>query len=198
MTRLILRIVILVLAAMLCCGCYRGPLDPQIPYGLLIKCRDFLTFCIFLADQEKPYYNHIAQRYYYAMLALASITYQWNKGHGVVYKVIKHDEVWKLMPHDVKKIYGDDLKGLRTRCDYHYEETARDMDGFKDALLAIVGEKDKVLPQLENKVRIDYAKFFNEIDTDESIKKADLDMLMEGINSLHKDFASRLEKAIEN
>lgn len=196
MTRRILRIAILALAAMICCGCEKGPLNPQIPYGLLIKCRDFLTFCIFLADQEKPYYNHIAQRYYYAMLALASITYQWNKGHGVVYKVIKHDEVWKLMPHDVKKIYGDDLKGLRTRCDYHYEETARDMEGFRNELTVIVGERDKALPLLENKARTDYAKFFGEKVTDKSIKKADLDMLMEEIGGLHKDFAARMEKQL--
>ena len=188
MKRRVLRIVILVIVAILFCGCAKVSLDPQIPYGLLIKCRDFLAFCIFLADQEKPYYNHIAQRYYYAMLSLASITYQWNKGHGVEYKVVKHDEAWKLMPHDVKKVYGGDLKWLRTRCDYHYEESVRDMDSFRKELSTIVGEKDTVFPQLENKVRNDYVKFLG----DQSIMKEDLDAIMEEVKDLHDDLASRI------
>lgn len=192
MKRYILRIVLLVIAVLLCCGCAKGPLDPQIPYGLLIKCRDFLTFCIFLADQEKPYYNHIAQRYYYAMQSLATITYQWHKGHGMEYKVVKHDEVWKSMPRDVKKTYGEGLKALRTQCDYHYEETAGDMSIFKNGLSNVLGGKDKVFPQLENKVRADYAKFFGEKVTDESIKGLDLDSLMEEIKDSHEGLAKRL------
>lgn len=187
-----LKIVLLVIVALLCCGCDKAPLDPQIPYGLLIKCRDFLAFCIFLADQEKPYYNHIAQRYYYAMLSLATITYQWHKGHGVEYRVVKHEEVWKTMPHDVKKTYGEDLKGLRTQCDYHYEQSARDLEVYRKGLSFILGEKDKAFSQLDNKVRIDYTKFFGEKVTDKTIKSSDLDSLMEEINDLHTDLAKRL------
>lgn len=197
MNKTVLRIVILIIVALLCCSCDRGPLDPQIPYGLLIKCRDFLAFCIFLADQEKPYYNHIAQRYYYAMLALASISYLWNKGHGKEYKVIKHDEVWRLMPHDVKTTYGMELKGLRTRCDYNYDETAQDTAGFRDELSAIVAKTDKVFPQLEDKVHKDYVKFFGKGDVNVLIKEADLDYLMEEIKSLQKDLASKLDATSE-
>lgn len=156
-----------------------------------------MTFCIFLADQEKPYYNHIAQRYYYAMLALASISYQWNKGHGMEYKVVKHDETWKLMPHDVKRVYGGDLKGLRTCCDYHYNDTARDMGYFRDGLSNVLREKDTVFPQLENKARSDYAKFFGEGITDE-IKREDLDLLMEEINGLHEELAARVNNTTQN
>lgn len=192
MSRIVLRIAILIIAALFCCSCGKAPLDPQIPHGLLVKCRDFLAFCIFLADQEKPYYNQIAQRYYYAMLALASISYQWNKGHGIEYKVVKHDEVWRLMPHDVKMTYGVELKSLRTRCDYYYDETARDLDGFRDELSAVLAKKDKVFPQLENKVHKDYTKFIEKGDTKESIKEADLDILMEKIKVLHDDLAAKL------
>lgn len=187
-----LRILLLVIAAILCCGCEKAPLDPQIPYGLLIKCRDFLAFCVFLADQEKPYYNHIVQRYYYAILSLASITYQWNKGHGVEYKVVKHDEVWKLMPHDVKITYGEDLKRLRTQCDYHYEETARDMDIYRNGLSNVLGKRNTVFPQLEKKARTDYAKFLCESVKGKLIKTSDLDSLMEEIKGLHEGFAQKL------
>lgn len=191
MGRWIIRAIILVGALVLFCGCEKVASDPQIPYGLLIKCRDFLAFCIFLANQEKPYYNHIAQRYYYAMLAIASISFQWNKGHGWQYKVVKHDEVWKLMPHDVKKLYGEDLKGLRTRCDYHYEDDARDMDGFKNDLFSIASEEEKVFPQLNSKVRADYAKFFG---GDDSIKVSDCDALMEEIEVLHEKVRDMLKE----
>lgn len=187
-----LRILLLVIAAILCCGCDKAPLDPQIPCGLLIKCRDFLAFCVFLADQEKPYYNHIAQRYYYAILSLASITYQWKKGHGVVYKVVKHDEVWKLMPHDVKKTYGEDLKRLRTQCDYHYEDTAHDMDFFRNGLSDVLGKRNNVFPQLEKKALTDYAKFFGERVKGKSIQTSDLDSLMEEIKVKHEDLARKL------
>ena len=196
------RLFLLLFALSLCCGCgqfARTTLDPTIPYGLLIKCRDFLTFCLFLVDQEKPYYNHIAQRYYYAMLTLASISYQWHKGHGVEYKLIKqHDEVWRLMPHDVKGTYGKDLKGLRTRCDYHYEETAQDVDGYRHDLSTIMGNSPKVFPQLEEKVRTDCAKFFGVKVTDESIKKEHLDALMKEISGLHDDLSAKLINTIDN
>ncbi len=184
MDRRLLRISILLTVAILLCGCEKAALNPQIPYGLLIKSRDFLSFCIFLANQEKPYYNQIAQRYYYAVLTLASITYQWNKGHGLVYKVVKHDDVWKLMPCDVKKTYGEELKGLRVRCDYYYEEQARNMRSFKEGIVQIIG-KEKVFPQLEQKVRIDCMKFF---DGNESIVAQECDILMDDIKELHETF----------
>ena len=191
MNRPIISILIFAIVILLCCGCARAPLDPQIPYGLLIKGRDFLTFCIFLADQEKPFYNHIAQRYYYAMLSISSITYQWHKGHGEVFKKVKHEEVWKLMPHDVKN-YGESLRELRRRCDYRYEDDACDLEGFKKDLSNIVVEKDKMFPQLANKVRSDYHKFFGGNVVDETIKVADCDAIWDEIEQLHKNLTSRL------
>ena len=191
MGRWIIRIIAIVIALVCCSGCSKVASDPQIPYGLLIKCRDFLTFCLFLADQEKPYYNHIAQRYYYAMLALASIAFQWNKGHGWQYKVVKHDEVWKLMPHDVKQLYGVELKGLRTRCDYHYEDDARDIEGFKNELISVASEEEKVFPHLDSKIRTDYAKFFGKEDP---IKVSDCDILMEEIEVLHEKVRDMLKE----
>ena len=99
-----LKILILIVICFSICGCDRATADPHIAYGLLLKCRDFLSFCLFLTNQEKPYFNHIAQRYYYATLLLASITYQWQKKQGREFVVFsKHEDVWKIMPHNIKQ-----------------------------------------------------------------------------------------------
>lgn len=191
MKKYFVRYIIFAVVILLCCGCSKGSLDPQIPYGLLIKGRDFLSFCVFLADQEKPYYNHIAQRYYYAMLSIASITYQWNKGHGMIFKKVKHEEVWQLMPHDVKT-YGESLRELRRRCDYRYENDSWNQEGFKRDLANIVSSKDKMFPQLASKVRADYRKFFVGGEMYKSIKVADYDAIFEEIEELHDQLTSQL------
>lgn len=193
MNKTLPKILVFLLAALLCCSCDKGPLDPQIPYGLLLKARDFLAFCVFLADQEKPYYNHISQRYYYAMLAIASITFQWRKGNGVKFELFsKHEDVWKLQPIDVKNTYGRTLKSLRTRCDYHHDEQARDLDTFKKELSDIIHSGDSALTQLEKQTRANYAKFFGVKVTDDSIKKEDCDALMEEIKSLNESLRDKL------
>lgn len=191
MKRFFVRLIVFGVVILLCCGCAKESLDPQIPYGLLIKGRDFLSFCIFLADQEKPYYNHIAQRYYYAMLSIASITYQWNKGHGVVYKKVKHEEVWQLMPHDVKT-YGESLRELRRRCDYRYEDDSWNQEGFKRDLASIVCDKDKMFSQLASKVRTDYQKFIGKAVVDDPIKVEDCDAILKEIEELHNKLTSRI------
>lgn len=191
MNRGFARFLVLFLAFFICNSCVKAPLDPQIPYGLLIKGRDFLTFCIFLADQEKPYYNHIAQRYYYAMLSISSISYQWNKGHGVEFKKVKHEEVWRLMPHDVKA-YGESLRELRRRCDYRYEKDSWEQQGFKKDLSSIVKDEEKMFSQLEDKVKTDYNKFFGDKMTVESIEVADCNEVLTEIKVLHKKLAETL------
>lgn len=188
----ILRIIAIIFAMLLCCSCDKI-YDPQIPYGLLLKCRDFLAFCLFLADQEKPYYNHIAQRYYYAMLALASITFQWRKGNGERFVLFsKHEEVWGMLPIDVRDYYGRTLKSLRTKCDYHHDKQSRDQETFKNELSTLVHNGDIVLKQLEEQTRVNYEKFFGPSVTDDSIKKEDCDALMEEINELNESLKGRL------
>lgn len=186
------RLLVLSLALLLCCGCEKV-YDPQIPYGLLVKCRDFLAFCVFLADQEKPYYNHIAQRYYYAMLAMASITFQWRKGNGDHFVLFpKHEEVWKLQPLDVKDTYGRSLKNLRTRCDYHHEKQAGNLESYRKDLSAIIHESDEALSHLERQTRDNFCKFFGASVTDVSIKKEDCYALMDVINELNESLKARL------
>lgn len=186
-----LRILVLFVATLLCCSCSRV-WDPQIPYGLLIKCRDFLAFCIFLADHERPFYNHIAQRYYYAMLALASITFQWRKGGGAIFVPFsKHDDVWKVLPLDVRRTYGGPLKELRTRCDYHYEEQSQSLEAYRIELSEIINNGDNAFAQLEELTRSNYVKFFGPSVTDESIKIEDCDTLMDEIKGLNESLKSK-------
>lgn len=194
MNRSVPKVLIVLLASLLLCGCSQaGPPDPTIPYGLLIKSRDFLTFCLFLTDQDIKYYNQIAQRYYYAMLALASITFEWRKKRGVEYTIFaKHDEVWGGMPNDVRKTYGDPLKKLRTRCDYHHEELARDQESYRKELSAIIHDERNIFEQLEEQTRINYAKFFGNRVTDDSIKVRDCDALMDEIKDLNDRLKGRL------
>lgn len=181
------------MALFICCSCAKEPLDPSIPYGLLIKCRDFLAFCVFLADQEKPYYNHIAQRYYYALLSLASIPFQWRKGHGHSYTVFsKHDDVWGMMPKDIRSLYGKRLKSLRTRCDYYHDVTARDNDGFKKDLKQILFEGDEGFLELKGVVKTEYKKFFSSVDQENLIGVEDCDCLFEEIESLNEELKQRI------
>lgn len=192
MNRRQLRILALFLATLLCSGCAKV-WDPQIPYGLLIKCRDFLAFCLFLADQERPFYNHIAQRYYYAMLALASITFQWQKGRGSLFVPFsKHEDVWKVSPLVARRTYGGSLKELRTRCDYHYDEQSRDIEAYKKELSAIINNGNNAFAQLEEQTRSNYVKFFGPSVTDESITIEDCDTLMDEIKRLNESLRGKL------
>lgn len=127
------------------------------------------------------------------MLSISSITYQWNKGHGREYKRVKHEDVWKLMPHEVKD-YGESLRKIRGLCDYHYEENSWNQDEYEKALSTILPSREKMFAQLEPKIRTDYLKFFGEDVADESIQVTDCDAILDEIKELHEKFASQILK----
>lgn len=188
-----LKILILIAICFSICGCDRATADPHIAYGLLLKCRDFLSFCLFLTNQEKPYFNHIAQRYYYATLLLASITYQWQKKQGREFVVFsKHEDVWKIMPHNIKQTYGDKLKKLRNRCDYIYDDKF-DNSNFRSELYSIVCENPDVFPQLKDKAMKDCEKFFYDMPCCELTKES-CQILLEEIEKINIELRKSLQK----
>lgn len=112
-----LRASILGLCLLLASSCAGEPLDPSIPYGFLSKSRDYLYFCLSLMDSSRPLYNQFASRYYYAMFSIAKISSIWKHKHFHGESEL-HEEVWKVTPHEVRKVYGQELKSIRTKCDY--------------------------------------------------------------------------------
>ena len=189
--RYLLKITLIVITCFAISGCERAVSDPHIAYGLLIKCRDFLSFCLFLANQEKPYFNFIAQRYYYAVLLLASITFQWQKKQGREFAMFsKHEDVWKIMPHGVKILYGDRLKKLRTRCDYVYDDMFQN-ENFYTELEDIVCNNYEVFTKLKDKAQGDCEKFFADT-TECSVTKESCRLLFDEIGEINSNLKDSL------
>lgn len=195
--RCLTKIVVIVVTCFFISGCDRAASNPQIAYGLLVKCREFLSFCLFLANQEKPYFNFIAQRYYYAVLLLASITFQWQKKKGREFAVFnKHDDVWQIMPHSVKKLYGENLKKLRTYCDYVYDDKFEN-DFFYTSLHEIVCENSEIFTKLKEKTQSDCKKFFSD-SSECNVTKESCDLLFNEIVEANLSLIDSLEKVYKS
>ena len=98
-------------------SCSQEPVPPSVPLGLLTKSRDFLTFCVFLLNDESQYYNHFAVRYYYAMFSLAKIN-SIKKHKSTIEDSELHVDVWRVNCVEPRKEFGSSLKKVRTMCDY--------------------------------------------------------------------------------
>lgn len=195
--RCFIKIALVVITCFFITGCDRATSNPQIAYGLLVKCRDFLSFCLFLANQEKPHFNFIAQRYYYAVLLLASITFQWQKKKGREFAVFnKHEDVWQIMPHSVKELYGEKLKKLRTCCDYVYDDKF-DNEFFCTSMHEIVCEKSEIFTRLKEKSQCDCDKFFSK-SSDCDVTKESCDSLFDEILQINNNLKDSLQKGCKS
>ncbi len=133
----LIRIIILCLVSFIYVGCAPEPINPNIPVGLLTKSRDYLFFCISLMDTAKPLYNQIATKYYYAMFSVARVASIWKHQHFHG-ELETHKDVWDVAHHDARNIFGEDLKEVRTKCDYQYDINNSESEQIKKELQPIV------------------------------------------------------------
>ena len=121
--------------------------------------------------------------------------FQWHQHKGIKYKVIdNHQAVWNLENKDTKGAYGEKLKALRTRCDYHYDEWSRDIELFGSRLKEIVCDGDKkAFSQLVCKTKEDYVKYFKRVAVDETITKSDCECLIKEIETLNNRLKNKLD-----
>ena len=84
----------------------------------MLKSRDFLVFCVFLANQENPYWGQLISRLYYSYFAIARLV---HIGKTNNFEKVKHDIVWQQSKVKVRKSYGEEVKKMRVCYDYQPE-----------------------------------------------------------------------------
>ena len=136
-----LRILLIVVGIFFFSGCAETFVDPAVPVGLLSKGRDYLFFCLSIMDSSKPLYNQVAGRYYYAMFSIAKISSIWKHKHFLG-EIETHEEVWRVASSEPRKVFGKELKALRTDCDYMPDCNDSSSDRIKIALKPIISDED--------------------------------------------------------
>ena len=154
----LIRIIILCLVSFIYVGCAPEPINPNIPVGLLTKSRDYLFFCMSLMDTAKPLYNQIAPKYYYAMFSVARVASIWKHQHFHG-ELETHKDVWDVAHNDARKIFGEDLKEVRTKCDYQYDINNSESEQIKKELQPIVLD-DKAFNKLLNDANTAIEKYY--------------------------------------
>ena len=137
------RVIVLLVALLLLASCDKAPdTRPEQIVGLLTKCRDMLSFCIYLLNQEPPvYYNNVAERFYYAMLMLARIVAGPSRLNSVE-KTGNHERAWGACSSKVESLYGGELKELRVSADYQCEPWALKPDCYRPKLRSILKDEE--------------------------------------------------------
>lgn len=160
----LVKVFVLFVLLVLLGGCMQAPAyyDSAIPFGLLTKSRDYLFFCLSIIDSTKPLYNQVAARYYYAMFSIAKVSSIWKhkKFRG---ELETHKEVWNVAPHKSRKAFGEDLKRIRTECDYKHDYNDSQSLIVRDELLPIVLD-DEAFNELVHDVRRNLNNYYNRVD----------------------------------
>ena len=157
----LIRFILLFGLLLVLSGCTKEVIDPNIPLGLLTKSRDFLFFCLSIIDSSKPLYNQVASRYYYSMFSIAKIISIWKHKH-FSNELETHEEVWRVVKKQPKKLFGTDLKKIRTKCDYDYDISDSSSQDIKNALLPIMMD-DNAFSSLLDDARDSIQKFYDKL-----------------------------------
>lgn len=154
----ILKIVCLLLFALLLTNCSaERPMQPNEYYGLLLKTKELIIFCSFLINsKENPVKVRIFPSIYYAYYTLAR-TVHVSKTN--LFEKIKHDVVWSQNKVEVRKVYGEQLKHIRTHYDYSPLASSDSNIVIKDNM-KIIAENHKTFCILIDDVKHRAIKFY--------------------------------------
>lgn len=141
-----------------------------------------MFFCLSIIDSTKPLYNQVAARYYYAMFSIAKVSSIW-KHRRFSGELETHKDVWNVAPHESRKVFGEDLKRIRTKCDYKHDYNDSESLIIKNELSPII-KNDAAFNELMDDVRRNVNNYYDGIDDcqDAANERQCLDVLEEIIN----------------
>ena len=171
-------------------GCCEATANPDVPTGMLSKSRDYLFFCLQIIQDSRPLYNQFASRYYYALFSIAKISSIWKHKH-FNNEFETHEEVWKMAPVNVRKLYGEQLKSVRTECDYFYDINDGASDLIKKKLQPIVAD-DKTFNKLIGDVDDSVSKYYKSIGKGYQSHELRCDELLQEIRALRDEIKKQI------
>ena len=167
------------------------PISSGEYYGFLLKSKEFLTFCIFIASQENPYWGQVISRLYYSYFAIGRII---HIGKTNKFENVKHDIVWSQSKADVEKAYGKNLKQLRAYYDYLPEDKTNQKKKTNEDLMFIL-DNTQLYNKLIEDARKQMAKFYKH-ETEDWIEKSNL--LLDEIEKEHDMLMEEIRKQAAN
>ena len=167
------------------------PISSGEYYGLLLKSKEFLTFCIFIASQENPYWGQVISRLYYSYFAIGRMI---HIGKTNKFEKVKHDIVWSQSKADVEKAYGKNLKQLRVYYDYHPEDKTLQKKKTDEDLKFII-DNTQLFNKLVEDARTQTAKFYKH-ETENWIEISNL--LFDEIEKEHNTLMEEIRKQTAN
>ena len=185
-----LFLLLLIVISFTGCSAYE-PISPQGYYSFLIKAKEFLTFCVYVANMDHPYWGQIFSRLYYAYFTLARIVHIGKTGQ---YEQEKHTVIWQQNKKEVRKNFGDTLKHLRTYYDYDYSSNSESREELTKNISFILNNQ-KAFNQLINDTKEQVDKFYkHEKDKEDWINKCnkEIDTIIQVQNDLEKALRNRI------
>lgn len=174
------------------CQAYE-PISPHGYYSFLIKAKEFLAFCVYIANTDNPYWGQIFSRLYYAYFTLARIVHIGKTGQ---YEQEKHTVIWQQNKKEVRKKYGETLKHLRTYYDYDYASNTESIEELSKNLSFILDNR-KAFDQLINDTNEQIEKFYkherDKIDWNNKCKK-EIESIIRAQNDLEKVLNNWIER----
>ena len=184
-----LFLLLLIVISFTGCSAYE-PISPHGYYSFLIKAKEFLTFCVYIANMDHPYWGQIFSRLYYAYFTLARIVHIGKTGQ---YEQEKHTVIWQQNKKEVRKNFGDTLKHLRTYYDYDYSSNSESREELTKNISFILNNQ-KAFNQLINDTKEQVDKFYkHEKDKEDWINKCnkEIDTIIQAQNDLEKALRKR-------
>ena len=185
-----LFLLLLIVISFTGCSAYE-PISPHGYYSFLIKAKEFLTFCVYIANMDHPYWGQIFSRLYYAYFTLARIVHIGKTGQ---YEQEKHTVIWQQNKKEVRKNFGDTLKHLRTYYDYDYSSNSESREELTKNISFILNNQ-KAFNQLINDTKEQVDKFYkHEKDKENWINKCnkEIDTIIQVQNDLEKALRNRI------
>ena len=184
-----LFLLLLIVISFTGCSAYE-PISPHGYYSFLIKAKEFLTFCVYIANMDHPYWGQIFSRLYYAYFTLARIVHIGKTGQ---YEQEKHTVIWQQNKKEVRKNFGETLKHLRTYYDYDYSSNAESREELAQNVSFILNNQ-KAFNQLINDTKEQVGKFYkHKKDKEDWINKCnkEIDTIIQAQNDLEKALRNR-------
>ena len=172
------------------CSAYE-PISPHGYYSFLIKAKEFLTFCVCVANMDTPYWGQIFSRLYYAYFTLARMIHIVKTKQ---YEQEKHTVIWQQNKKEVRKKYGETLKHLRTYYDYDYSSNIESKEELTKNLSFILNNR-QAFNQLIDDTKEQIKKFYkHEKDKEDWEKKCDkeIESIIQAQNALEEALNYRI------
>ena len=167
-------------------------ISPHGYYTLLTKSKDFMAFCLYIANEQNPYWGQVISRLYYSYFTLARLV---HIAKTCLYEQEKHTVIWQQNKKEVRKQFGIELKHLRTYYDYDYHSSIESKDTLRNNLMFILNNR-KAFNDLIKDVKEQIPKYYkHEKNKDEWINKCNKEL--ESIIEIQADLEKIVQKAID-